>query len=170
MPMLISSGVGLYLIVMFRSPQLRHSDRKSVRKRSIFAAWAIDFALVLFALVPSAAVISLAIESAFLGELVFSFERDFVRATDLIGVLMIIFVFVVLGLYFGRATSGGQVTIGQYLMHFRVKIDPSLPSWRRVFGVAILPWSMLARPVEAKIGIRRSPTFAFTEIEVERIE
>lgn len=133
-------------------------------------AWFLDFFLVLAALVPASALISLAIESAYTGELVLSFERDFLRATDAIAGLAFFLSFVALALYFGRAASGERVTVGQYLMSFRVTVDPSLPGWRRVLDVAFLPWTLIARPIEAKLGIRRPPTFAFLEIEVESIE
>ncbi|WP_417488344.1 hypothetical protein [Maricaulis sp.] len=162
--------VALALLLAFKSPPLKVSETRTVKKRYIFAAWFIDYLLLMLALGPIVAVSALAAESAHQGYWVSAFDRDYLRATDSVATVSILAMFPAIAVYFGRSANGETVTVGQYLMRFRIRADASRAAWRQTAAIMFLPAAMIARPIEARIGIRRSPAFVFAQIEVDPIE
>ena len=163
-------AVALTLLLAFKSPSLKVSETRIVKKRYIFAAWFIDFLLLMLALGPIAVVGALAAESAHLGYWVSAFDRDFLRATDSIATVLILAILAAMAVHFGRSANGESATVGQYLMRFRVRADMSRAAWRQAAAIMFLPAAMIPRPIEARIGNRRSPAFVFAQIEVDPIE
>jgi uncharacterized RDD family membrane protein YckC len=100
-------------------------------------AFLIDYSLIMIAVMPLSAFIPLALESLYTGEFVWSFERDYTRASDWLTALPIVVVFVGLYFYFTRTALAGRQTIGQFAMGFRAQIAGRI--WSGLTGTFFAP-------------------------------
>ena len=167
---LIPAGIALILLFVLGHLPAQPAQSGAIKKRHVMTAWVVDFLLILTALGPLIAAVILMIEAAHTGQWAGFFERHSVRATDLAPVLVVLASIAPVILYLGRGGRGRGPTIGQYLLRFEAKVDPGIPAWRRVLGVAFLPAQIVLRPIEATVGTRRAPALSFAEIELTKIE
>lgn len=154
---LVSSGVLVAFVVLY--PQETgtplHIDPIKIGER--FAAFFIDFLVVLAATSPIATLPILLAEAEATGNFQWSFERDFSRPTD--GALTfpgVLSMFAALFAYFYIHPAIGRQTVGQYLLGFRVEGVPGTGK-KPAFGLNVLFGyiGLCAWPVSVYLAAKR---------------
>ena len=116
-------------------------------------AFVTDMSVGIMITLPPIVLISLAVEWATTGAWAWSYERDFVRATDFVFVGLMMTSLVAVGFYFRRQFAAGLMTPGQRLMGFRLVANGENPSiskraftaWINIAWWPTWPWTLFGR-------------------------
>lgn len=121
-------------------------------------AFLIDFALVLFAISPIAALPFLVAEASYTGEFEWSFLRKFARPSDSLFVLPAVLAsFAALYFYFFLHPLKGKQTVGEYILGFKV-VAASDVGPKPIYGT---------RPITGFIGLCAWPVSVYFALRTE---
>ncbi|MES1156859.1 MAG: RDD family protein [Alphaproteobacteria bacterium] len=136
---LIASAI-LAVFTVFYPQKAGESERtEPVKIKERFAAFLIDFFIVISAGGPVATLPILLTEAKAVGRFQWSFERDFSRPTDyVLAVPGVFFMFGLLFVYFYVHLLIGRQTVGQYLLGYRVEGAPSVEGKKPAWGLSVL--------------------------------
>ena len=117
----LSSIILILFVSLFPRKKSENSGIESVGAFRRFAAFYIDFSIILTCLIPLIALPQLLIESSIVGTFHWSVNRSFVRESDSIYMIpAFLFSLVLIFYYFYKYPKLGNQTVGQYVLGYKI--------------------------------------------------
>ena len=150
----MSVSFGLWALILFpvafiilmkwprRLPGIEYDDESRVGLIRRYFTLSVDLFVGLIGVMPLVCMTDLFLEYLATGTWQWSFERDFFRTTDIIGILLILLGFYGIFYHIKRCFVQDQQTLGQYLLKVRLipTTEDPLLSVRFIVAWAILAW------------------------------